>query len=352
MDLVAQNRRKVEEEGRTWEDVELTLRLVGGDRELRMRFRLDVRTGLPHSCVFESLEGPTTTALFDYPDHGPTDIYDMGVPRTAKRVDRVPGDDLELVLAGLKAGRLRFDDYRGVMDWSDGMNAMSVYRKGRKWRVETLVPEVKDWKAIPKDADAAWWKKNLGSFTRVLSAICDGEKVYYYSAEGNVFGKDAKPPKVKLSSTQALNLSDEPLMPWPDKFPEHISHTNVWQPSHDRDFLLEPKPDDGPPGTIRLRVRDTHFPDPAHPDLYKLWVDPAAGFIALRSETCVLESTNPPKIAFIDTMLMENLARSPAGFWYPTQVRRKTSQFDSEQVWKYFLDFETPIPDDLFQPLR
>jgi hypothetical protein len=51
-------------------------------------------------------------------------------------------------------------------------------------------------------------------------------------------------------------------------------------------------------------------------------------------------------------MLMENLARSPAGFWYPTQVRRKTSQFDSEQVWKYFLDLETPIPDAFFQPLR
>ena len=47
-------------------------------------------------------------------------------------------------------------------------------------------------------------------------------------------------------------------------------------------------------------------------------------------------------------MLMENLARSPSGFWYPTQVRRKTSNLDSEQIWKYFLDFETPIPDDLF----
>jgi hypothetical protein len=58
---------------------------------------------------------------------------------------------------------------------------------------------------------------------------------------------------------------------------KHISHSNVWQPRHDRDFLLEPKPDDGPPGTMT---------------------------------------------------------------------------FDSEQVWKYFLDFESPIPDDLFLPLK
>ncbi len=348
MDLIGQSRRKVEEGGRTWEDVDLTLRVIAGDREHRMRFRLDLSTGLPHSCVFQSLEGPNGTTLFDYPEHGPADIYELGAPRTAKLVDRIPGDDLDLALAGLKAGRLRFDDYRGVMDWSDGMNAMQVYRKGRKWRVESLIPVVKDWTAIPKDADAAWWRKNLDSFTRMVSAICDGERVYYYSPEGNIFGKDAKVPKVKLHMTQALNLSDEPLMPWPDKFPEHISHTNVWQPSHDREILLEPKPDDGPPGTIRLRVRDTRSPDPKHPDLYKLWLDPARGYVALRSETGGFE----PKIEFIDTMLMENLARSPSGFWYPTRVRRKTSDSDAEQVWKYFLDFETPIADDLFLPLR
>ncbi len=56
MDLVAQNRRKVEEGGRTWEDVELTLRVVGGDREQRMRFRLDVQTGVPKSCAFRVRE--------------------------------------------------------------------------------------------------------------------------------------------------------------------------------------------------------------------------------------------------------------------------------------------------------
>lgn len=351
MDLIAQSRRNVEEAGRTWEEVTLTLRVVAGDREQRMVLRLDPRTGLPHTCVVQPREGESGIA-FDYPDHGPSDIYDLGAPRTAKRVDRIPSDDLNVVLAGLKAGRLRFDDYRGVMDWADGMNAFAMYRKGRKWRVENLVPAVKDWTAIPKDADAAWWKKNLDSFTRVVSAICDGERIYYYRVEGNIFAKNAPPPKVKLSMTQALNRSDEPLMPWPDKFPEHISRPSVWQPSDDREFLLEPKPDDGPPGTIRLRIRDPRSSDPALPDIYKLWLDPAAGYVVLRVEQSVFTANNHTKVEFIDTMLMENLARSPSGIWYPTKVRRKTSQFNSEQVWKYFLDFETPIPDDLFVPLK
>ena len=83
------------------------------------------------------------------------------------------------------------------------------------------------------------------------------------SPEGNGFMPDANgPPRPKLSMTQPINPSADPFMPWPDLFPEHVSHPAVWQPSDDRDFVLEPKPTDGPPGTIRLRVRDTR-PRPA-----------------------------------------------------------------------------------------
>jgi hypothetical protein len=354
MELVAQTRREIVEDGRTWSDIELTLRVVGGDRVDRMQFRVDPRTGLPHSFAIKSGDRPLDTTLLDYPDRGPGDIYDLGVPRTAKLVDRTPGDNLDRVLAGLKAGRVRFDNYRAIMDWGDGMNAKQVWRKGRKWRVEQLLPVSKKPPQIPGDADSAWWKAHQGDFTPVVGAVCDGEKVYYYRLEGNPFAPDAKgPPAVKLTMTQAINPSDDPLMPWPDMFPEHLSHPAVFQPTHDRDFLLDPKPADGPPGTLRLRVRDTRFPDPGRPDLYKLWIDPAASYVAVRSETSVfVGSANPPKIAYVDTRLMEGLARAPSGSWYPTRVRRTTSDFNTEQVWKYHLDFEARISDQIFQPVR
>ena len=237
------------------------------------------------------------------------------------------------------------------MDWSDGMTPMKVYRKGRKWRVAGMVPDRKDVDRHSQRRRRGVVKEDFDSFTRGLSAICDGERVYYYRLERKIFGKNAKVPKVKLAMTQALNLSEEPLMPWPDKFPEHISHTNVWQPSHDRAMLLEPKPDNGPPGTIRLRVRDTSSSEPEHPDLYKLWLDPAAGYIAVRSETS--GSVERTIEAVRSSMRWRwRIQHVPGGFWYPTQVRRKTSNLDSEQVWKYFLDFEKPIPDDLFLPLK
>jgi hypothetical protein len=350
MEVVSQRRRDVADGGRPWVDIELTLRVVGGDRELKMRIRVDSATKLPHSFVLQSRGEPEVMCVFDYPDRGPADIYDLGAPRTAKIVDRTPGEDLDRILAGLKTGRVRFDDYRGIMDYGDNSNINRTWRKGRKWRAETLLSGTTKWPAFPRDADAAWWKEHQGDYKFMTQAICDGEKIYYYRAEGNPFAPDAKqPPPVKLHMTQAINPSDDPLMPWPHLFPEHISHTSVWQPSSDREFLLDAKPADGPADTIRLRVRDTRFPEPGHPDLYKLWVNPSKSYIALRSESSVFDG---PKIAFVDTMIMEGLARSPSGFWYPTRVRRKTSNPVSEQVWTYHLDFEAQMPDEMFQPLK
>ena len=289
MELIAQNRRDVVEAGRSWTDIDLTLRVVAGDREQRMRFRVDPKTKLPHSLVFQTHEGPEGTSLFDYPDRGPSDIYDLGAPRTAKIVDRTPGEDLDRILAGLKTGRVRFDDYRAIMDMGDGSNIKRAWRKGRKWRAEMLLSGAKKRPAFPRDAGAGWWKDHQGDYTFIVQAICDGEKVYYYHAVGNPFAPDAKqPPPLKLSMTQAINPSDDPFMPWPHLFPEHFSHPSVWQPTHDREFVLDAKPADGPADTIRLRVRDTHLPDAGHPDLYKLWISPAQSYIAAEvGDECV-----------------------------------------------------------------
>ncbi len=352
MEIVAQTRREVGEDGKNWVDVELTLRVIAGDGEQQVRFRIDPRTKLPHSSLARSREGQVMTTFFDYPDHGPGDIYDLGAPRTAKLIDRIPPGDLNRVLAGLKAGRVRFDDYLAIMDWGDGQNVFRVWRKGVKWRVESLFSVAKGWPSFPRDADAAWWKLHQAEYLSITQAICDGETVFYYQTVGNVFERGRKePPSLKLSMRQAINPSDDPFMPWPSYFVEHLGHPDVYQPTHDRDFQLEPRPDDGPPETIRLQVRDTHNSGPTRPDLYRLWIRPAQGFISMRSETSVFNAGNPPKVAYVDTMIMEDLARSPGGYWYPTKIRRVTSNSKGEQIWKYHLAFDVPIPDELFRKL-
>ena len=352
MEVVAQSRHDVVEDGRAWVDIDLTLKVIAGDRKQTMRFRVDPKTTLPHSCVFQSIEGPIGTRLFDYPNRGPADIYDLGVPRTAKLVDRIPSDHLGQLLSSLTAGRVRFDDYLGIVDW-DGFSIKRVWRKGRKWRVDILLPSPKKQLLIPRDADAAWWKEHQRDYTFLVQAICDGENVYYYRTVGNSFMPDANgPPRLKLSMTQPIYATDDPFMPWPDMFPEHVGHPSVWQPSDDREFVVESRPADGPSGTTCLRVRDTRFLDNQIPDLYKLWIDPQQSFMALRQETSVFESTNPPKLAYVETKVIESLARSPGGHWFPTRVLRKTSNFQGEQVWRYLLDFDAALPDQMFQPLK
>jgi hypothetical protein len=360
MDVIAQSRHDVVEDGRSWVDLEFTLRVVGADREQRIRIRVDSKTKLPHSMAVHSKEGPEGTMLFDYPERGPADVYELGAPRTAKIVDRVPSDDIERIGAGLKIGRVRFDDYRAIMDMGDGSNVKRVWRRGSKWRAETLIGDMKRWPAFPRNADSAWWKAHQGDFKVIVQAVCDGERVYYYQAEGNVFDPNAKqPPKLKLSMTQAINPSDDPFMPWPHLFVEHLSHPMVWPPTPEREFILDAKPGDGPGNTIRLRVRNTRSTDPAHSDFWKLWINPAQGYISLRTESLVFESQNPPKVAYVDTMTMEDLRQSPSGFWYPGKVRRVSSNFkdpqpanfDPLQVWTYHLEFDVPMPDELFRPL-
>ena len=56
--------------------------------------------------------------------------------------------------------------------------------------------------------------------------------------------------------------------------------------------------------------------------------------------------------------MFEQFARSPNGFWYPTQVRRQTPVNDynkvkyGDTVTRFALDFEAKIPESLFEPLK
>jgi hypothetical protein len=186
------------------------------------------------------------------------------------------------------------------------------------------------------------------------------KSLYYYRMKENTWKPDIKEPppvtpiiasEVTGAAHTVAGLADDPLMPWPHLRPEHRAHPAVWVPTHDRESILEPKPQDGPPGTIRLRVRDTNFPDPKHPDLYRLWIKPAENYLSVRTETSVYTPDNPPKLAFVDTHIIEDQARSPGGHWYPTRVRLVRSNNEVPQVTRFHLDFAARIAEELFRPL-
>ena len=56
------------------------------------------------------------------------------------------------------------------------------------------------------------------------------------------------------------------------------------------------------------------------------------------------------RFAHVETRVLTDLARSPNGFWYPTRSLRKISNSKVEQTTRFLLDFDAPIPEELFQP--
>jgi hypothetical protein len=372
-EIVAQTSRDVTEDGRTWRQLEITIRWKEGRRSVvKNVIRVDRATGLPRTWDLVADEGVVHQTL-DYPETGPGDILALGVPATARRVDRVPGDDLDRVLEGLKIGRNRFDDYCGFT-WFEGVNPANVrriWRKGRKWRVDDVqrriltkaeasrfdvVPD-----GVPLGVDWDYWKLHEAELVFDPMAICDGKTIWFYRYKPNTIEVD-QPYFAEVESVQKQAVgggADDPFMPWPHLLPEHQSHPIIFVPTPDREFTIEPKPSDGPPGTVRISVRDTQFQDAKRPDLYQLWIDPERNHVAMRTETSVVDPDGPrtakgsyAKIAYVDSQVLTDLDRSPSGFWYPTRVVRKTSNLPREQVTRFLLDFKAAIPDSLFEPER
>jgi hypothetical protein len=356
--------REVVDQGKTWKEYELTVRSRGTPETLqRMWLQVDRRTGLPRTWDVGVPGGAKTRRVLDYPNSGPADILALGVPATAKRVDRMPGDDLNRLLTGLKVGRNRFDDYCGYV-WSEGTipaSVMRVWRQGLKWRVDADRPRVTTNAAILEhdkvsdDADLAWWQRRDKDVIYEPLAICDGQTIWFYHYKPQPLRPDKPYSSIleSVSSQPAYGSLDDPLMPWPHLMPEQLGHPSVYVPDSEREFLLEPKPNDVPPNTVRLWVRNATSNDPKRPDYYRLWVDPGKNYLALKSQMSVYEPGGTriadAKLAYLDTKTLTDFAQSPSGFWYATRVVRKTSNLEREQVSRFVLDFRAEISDRLFE---
>ena len=170
----------------------------------------------------------------------------------------------------------------------------AFWRKGRKWRVETVRSTEKEWPLFPLDADAAWWKQHQTDFTSEVNVSAMARRSITTGRSTLLAKPDAKDrPPLKLTMTQPINPSDDPFMPSPDVFTEHIAHPSVWQPTPDREFLFDGHPSDGPPQTVRLRVRDSRPSEQARPDLYRLWLSPERRAMSRcgRKQPCLNRST-------------------------------------------------------------
>src|SRR5207237_10261247 len=109
VELASQQRKEIERGGRKWLAYELTLRHVEEEKEQtwKMTFLVDPATRLPQLLLMTNPrkeKGPAEfTIEISYPDPGPVDIYDLGAPRDATVIDKLPTGDVQRLVAGIKA---------------------------------------------------------------------------------------------------------------------------------------------------------------------------------------------------------------------------------------------------------
>lgn len=367
--LVALESREVVDEGRRWLEYELTFRTTydwSSNTRIHNRFRVDPETQLPHSLIRTWLgpadhpaqAPPSVECIFDYPDHGPMDIYDLGAPRTAVVDDRVPDDNLSRILTTVESARNDFDPYFAIVvlgdgPWHTGMPETIVWRKGSRWRAEIggfTIPA----KEPGPDADpVAWWNEQLGDCKYQPIGVCDGQTVYRVEfGEPDAHGKQEHTwhPMHKVEPRRALDRAGQVGRSMPELF----GYPTTLQPASDI-FTVEvdPRPAEGPSDATLVKYVAT--PVLRQGGVFRdcrYWLDPARGYVA-RQYTMANSGLRD------DTFVMDEFVQSPRGIWYPTVVRRKNvievqrngRMVTEDQVWRFYLDFKADIPDELFHPV-
>ncbi|HVW39079.1 MAG TPA: hypothetical protein VHB99_17310 [Pirellulales bacterium] len=373
-EVIAQEARRVVDGGRQWLEYDLTLRsrFLGTNRLTQLRFRVDPETQLPYSMKvtpMAALGGPIAAdagfeRIFDYPDHGPADIYDLGAPRTAELIDRVPNDDLKRIIAAVESGRNDFDSYFAVVvsqgandPWYSGEQTL-IWRKGNRWRAE--IGHFNEQPPQPEaDADrVAWWNEQVRQGKYQPVEVCDGKTVYRDKFDvPDAHGKQSHAWEAvrRLQPGEGIEVASQGLVR--DRFPELYAYPmTLVAPSSHFTVEIDPHPAEGPNDSLLLKYLATpEFKiDGAFFD-NRYWVDPGKGYATRRY---LMADGHQAGASRSDAYTMEDFERSPRGIWYPTLVRRKVTMdpppaenWTDETVMRFFLDFEAEIPDELFGPV-
>ena len=362
--VVKAERHQEQENGKQWLEYLIQLERIDNPSLNRtVRIRLDRATQLPELWEERTANGSVAITRFDYPDEGPPNIYALGVPKTAKLIDRVPKGELARIVAAQQADTKGFEAYDAiVVEHTDGVTTnyktlmhASVkrvrHREGR-YRVDQLLV-AKEGLVVPAQEThmQSWWKENRDHYWSVPQLICDGETIHFYKMlDGQITpGKKPNLSVVEYQQVPILLPIDNAPVNWPQLMPDQCCRPHLWPSDKTREFDVDVNTKDGPPDTVRIIV--TSQSGPRTGELFRYWFDPDKNYI-LRKEIDAVFDHRTNKLAYLDTEEYEEFAQSPSGKWYPQRVRRTTSDEPRRQgVTRFFVDFEADMNADLFQPV-
>jgi hypothetical protein len=376
MKVLDQSVERIAEGERKWLDYRMTVTMPDQAEPMRLLFRVDAGTKLPEVCRIDGhWQGKVAIkeVRFDYPDKGPMDVYEMGVPKTAQLVDRIPTGDLKRIWESLQAGRERMDDYRAVfvkhtenidsMWWTDLPGMM--YRKGDKLRADYVCSWNGDLSAVKRPGDdedlGKWWYQQVKFFRMYPQYVMRGSTLYT-STEKSLENPDGSVDS-EIVSVDIHNYNSKLGETFPPEWsmrPEFALRPPLGVGGQQFEPILELKPTEGPAGCILLRVRHTSSESRINDkgvglaDATRYWLDPQRDYIVMRWDMLVTDDDGKEQIHESDTT--EEVARSPRGVWYATKVRRHfprpapNGEKMEDQVYHMYVDFDVDLLETFFDP--
>ena len=389
VDGIEQSRREIKDKDGHSYEYRLTLK-VGDQQPGSMTIRVDAASLLPRTMTAVDHENSSVvTFRFEYPESGPKDIYELGVPQDAKVVDHAPqtlnGDAKEIV-DGVRAAAEGFDDFRVIqvlskpnLPWHVG-TPMLVWRSGNRSRLEVgyVDPdnppssESPDASVDPKQ----WWKDRCQQLWFAPVAVSDGDTLFqnHFMPDGVKSAKIDNHPTMR--SPAKWGKTDWKSRPEPRDWPARTTPIVFAYPRNLVGSFASPlyhteiisKPAEAPPGTLLVKVTSTsgrvspdasESPDelPSTRNQVEYLVDPARSFVVLRESTSTFIEENGEQIIQSESRReMEGFKQSPKGFWYPTVIQDAQTFPQNGRlatmttVSRFYFDFDVEMSADLFRP--
>ncbi len=329
IEFIDRSQRNVRDGDRLW--TEFTFQCRDPQRtppEFTTTLRVDPGSRLPVEMrttekFANSDKGVERIFKFDYPEHGPADIYDLGVARSTKVIERLlPGGAKELFAAHTKARLRAIEPYSAVVLVSDAQagfrdifEASRVRYDGQTWQVEHA-----DLMQLLAFREQVWSKQ--------LSPPQDGDPALWW--KNQVAGLTFTP------ATTIANIPGNALLP------DAVGYYFLNDPATPGGEIgIDRRPVIGPPNTILVGVRTSIA-------LNSFWMDPEHDYAAVR-----FECPSGDKTFALRTTIIDTFEKSPGGRWYATQVRVGDVQNSGDEprsdrgvapvitsIYRYFVEFD------------
>ncbi|MCA9189738.1 MAG: hypothetical protein KDA99_29145, partial [Planctomycetales bacterium] len=325
------------------------------DRQRATKIQAEVsllnESGLPQSSKVVIRRGNETRTFqekWEYPDHSPASIYELGVDRSINLCDSVPSAEIKQVASQISDAIDRFDSYRAVVVTTShpdvfhyGPGDVSLVGKRDnsvlvKQNANSLLPPLQ---GKPPEEVATLIMDNPQLVSWRPLSLANGRKktTFEGQSDGNAY------------RIRAANTFEADIIPYRNVTPHVVARTIA---------------DIGARGHVCELVGDVHGNSQLELCIRNLLpivegrgeflattimetrkrVDPTRGHLVIHESQTLWDGT-------ADTFEIIKAVQTPSKIWFPTHAIRTVERGDSIKTHYYYrLDFEHLLPLEEFNP--